>query len=414
MNIYTYIRSQSEKLKTGRDRFDVLNQSVPLLIGIFIFLNPFPHITTIKEVCFYLSTFLVTVFVLLRKSEFSIRTPLSLPFLLFVSWALLTTFFALDKENSIHDIYSHLLKYLILYYLILNSFTSKDGLHRLSWLIVLSSSLFSLGVLFYDYFVLGNRVTTRFGLAFVQTPTNLLGIITLFGIILGLYLLLTESRLSRKTVLLFCLLPLLAVTFLTQTRSNVIALAAALMLLFPIRKKAVLVLLGISLVLTAMTHHTYRWHLGHLLNNERLGLNHITYEVLKDYPVTGIGFGMLTYGDKVDLEAYKQRVSDGHKPIYALDYPHNMFLSIAVRVGVVGLLLFLYILFMCFKMCFEIVRKGKDTYIRKWGFCVLSSLVMFLIKGCFEPVLTHLTEVVLYTIFAMISILWRLNRASAT
>ena len=411
MNIYSYTKSQLRRFNTDPQLFSLSNDAIPILMGLFIFLNPFPHITTIKEICFYLSLLIVLVLIFFKKTAFSFKTPLSVPLLLFLSWALLTTFFALDKENSIHDIYSHLLKYLIFYYLMFNSFNSKERLLRLSWLIVISSSIFSLGALCHDYLILGNKLSTRFGLTFVQTPTNLIGVITLSAIILSLYLLLTETTLFQKIVLVSCLLPLSTVTFLTQTRSNVIALGAALILLFPINRKAMLVALGLVLLLTATTHPKARWRPNYLLNNERIGTTYLIYEITKDYPITGIGFGMLTYGSKIDLDAYRQRIPSEYRPPI-LNIPHNIFLSIAVRVGPVGLVLFLYVLFVSVKMCLGIIRQAKDIFLRKWTFCALSLLVMFLIKGSFEPVLTHLTEVVFYTIFAMITILWRLNLAS--
>jgi hypothetical protein len=36
---------------------------------------------------------------------------------------------------------------------------------------------------------------------------------------------------------------------------------------------------------------------------------------------------------------------------------------------------------------------------------------MFLVKGSLDPIFTHLTEVVLFTILAMITIVWNLNQA---
>ena len=124
------------------------------MMGIFIFFNPFPHTTAIKEICYYLSVIIVTILILSKKIDFTFKTPLLLPFGLFISWAFLSIFFAIDKENSIHDFYSHLMRYVILYYILINFFNSEKRLIYLSWIIIISSSLFIVGGLFYYCFIL--------------------------------------------------------------------------------------------------------------------------------------------------------------------------------------------------------------------------------------------------------------------
>ena len=95
--------------------FDFLNQSVPVLMGVFIFFNPFPHTTAIKEISFYLSVVIVVALVPFKKTEFSLKTPMLVPFGLFVFWSFLSIFWALNVENTIHDLYSHLIRYIIIY-----------------------------------------------------------------------------------------------------------------------------------------------------------------------------------------------------------------------------------------------------------------------------------------------------------
>ena len=158
----------------------VLNGGVLCLMGIFIFFNPFPHTTSIQEISFYLSIFLVVLGIISKKMPFPLKSPLSLPLVLFTLWAAIGLFFALDRDNSLHDFYSHLLKYLLLYYMLINVFNSKKRLEWLSWVIIISATLFCLGALGYEYLILGeNENSARFGVRFVQNPTNLMGVITL-------------------------------------------------------------------------------------------------------------------------------------------------------------------------------------------------------------------------------------------
>jgi O-antigen ligase len=137
----------------------------------------------------------------------------------------------------------------------------------------------------------------------------------------------------------------------------------------------------------------------------RLSTYSITYEVIKDYPVMGIGFGMETYGNGkyIDLEAYNKRIPEKYRGYIYTD-PHSMPFSIAVRTGLIGFVLFLYLLYTSFKMGWISIRQGKDD---QWGVRLISALVAILVIGLFEPFFSHVPEVVFFTLLAMITIVWK-------
>ncbi|MBT3256877.1 MAG: hypothetical protein HN366_10520 [Deltaproteobacteria bacterium] len=425
-------------------------------MGIFIFFNPFPHTTSIQEISFYLSIFLVVLGIIFKKMPFSFKSPLSLPLVLFTLWAAIGLFFALDRDNSLHDFYSHLLKYLLLYYMLINVFNSKKRLEWLSWVIIISATLFCLGALGYEYLILGeNENSARFGVRFVQNPTNLMGVITLFAAILSAHHLTEKGRHWWYHILfVFCLLALLAVTVLTQSRSNFVALGVVAVILLSKYKKVLLAFVLVFALFICLSPIKDRFILseksnvndmGSLLH--RISIAYISYEIIKDYPVFGTGFGIKTFQNRkaidpkvynarlpkkfrmdewgprvVDLKAYNEQVARnsgaGESPPKETDIvehlfkrPHNMFLNIGVRMGLVGLLLFLYLWFVAGKMCWKTIRHGKSAFLKGWGYCVTAAFVMFLVKGSLDPIFTHLTEVVLFTILAMITIVWNLNQA---
>jgi O-antigen ligase len=161
------IKTQFTKPNNVFKIFDFLNQSVPVLVGVFIFFNPFPHTTAFKEISFYLSVVIVVVLVLFKRTEISLKTPLLIPFGIFVFWSFLSIFWALNVENSIHDFYSHLIRYIILYFIIISFFNSKKRLVCLSWVIIISSTVFSVGGLIYYYLILNNSLSVRFGTIFI-------------------------------------------------------------------------------------------------------------------------------------------------------------------------------------------------------------------------------------------------------
>ena len=436
----------------------MLNGGVLCLMGIFIFFNPFPHTTSIQEISFYLSVFLVVLGIIFKKMPFSFKSPLSLPLVLFTLWAAIGLFFALDRDNSLHDFYSHLLKYLMLYYMLINVFNSKKRLEYLSWIIIISAALFCVGALGYEYLILGvAESSARFGVRFVQNPTNLMGVITLFAAILSAHHLMEKGRHWWYHVLFaFCLLALLAVTVLTQSRSNFVAMGMVAVILLSKYKKVLLAFVLVLALFICLSPIKDRFFLsgkpnvsdmGSLLH--RISIAYISWEIIKDYPVFGTGFGIKAFQNRkaidpkaynarlpkkyrmdewgprvVNMKAYKEQLlknfgKDERPPEelgiieHLFKRPHNMFLIIGVRVGLVGLLFFLYLWFVAGKMCWKTMRYGKSAFLKGWGHCVTAAFVMFLVKGSLDPIFTHLTEVVLFTILAMITIVWKLNQAES-
>jgi hypothetical protein len=54
-----------------------LNISVVFLIGIFLLSTPYPHMTAVKEITYYLSVTFFLFLILYRKTDFSFKTPFS-------------------------------------------------------------------------------------------------------------------------------------------------------------------------------------------------------------------------------------------------------------------------------------------------------------------------------------------------
>ena len=279
--INSRITLNSEKFFSDLKLSKYFEQSVPILVGIFIFFNPFPHTTAIKEICYYLSVLIVLVLIFFKKKGFTFKTPLLLPVSLFVFWAFLSIFFAIDKENSIHDFYSHLLRYIILYYIVTNFFNSKKRLANLSWIIIISSSIFIVGGLFYYYFILGETLSSRFGI-FPQASVNITGVITVFAFVLTLNNLYNENNRYLKIVFVFILLTLFISLLLSRTRSSVIGLFLAVCIFLFNNKKWLFVYLSLFLVAIIISPMKSRFNSINL--NDRISImNNINYPYNDSY-----------------------------------------------------------------------------------------------------------------------------------
>jgi len=401
------------KTKYGR-LFKSLNLCIPILMGIFIFFNPYHHMTAIQEISFYGSVLILLTLILLKKTDFSFQTPLSIPFFLFLLWSFYDLFFALNKENSIHDIYAHLIKYFIVFYLLFNFFKTKERLLILIWTIVISTAIYSVWMMVSFYVVSGKAFSTKLGLFMDEIPSNIIGIPTLFAMLLSIYQLTKERIVYRKIILAICLCATAIATLATQTRGTILAMFVSLLLSFPKNKKtitAIFLFLAVAVILMPvkdiLTPHAIidRIH----IMDDRINAWYCFGEMLKDHPLTGIGFGMQTYFDESLLNKYNERVPIQYRQTDFVMAPHNLVIDIAVRVGIVGLLFFFYIIFVFGKMGRQIIKSGKDDFTGHWGLCFVATFIAIFIQGLFENTLSGPPAIILYTIMAMMTILWHLN-----
>ena len=415
MSTTTNTTLQFSKQSTREKILNILNMSVPVLMGIFIFFNPFSHTTAIKEICFYSSFFIVLILIYFKKIDFSFKSPLTLPFALFVIWAFIGLFFALYKQNSIHDFYAHLLKYLAIYYILINFINPKKSFELLSWIIIISGAIFSIGGIIYFYIISGNPISARMGFPDIASINNV-GIINLFPFLLSLKHFTKEGKLHQKVILLVVLAGTLAGMLLTQTIGAILGIIFSLVILFFNNKKTVIIfflLLIITVGFLPVQNRLTPNAVGNkLIHDERIHIWNTYFKIIKDRPIIGSGFGMQTYEKKL-LSKYKQYRSEMPDSTrintHVFFTPHNMFIDTAVRLGFVGLALFINIIFVFIYMCFKMIKYGQDDFIRKWALYLLSALAGYLTQAMFADILMRAQFIVLYIIFAMITILWRLN-----
>ncbi len=392
----------------------LLKNLIPFLIVVFLFFIPFPHTTAIKEIAFYLSVLITLALALGRNIHFDFSTPLSLPFALLLGWAGLGIVFALNRENTVGDIYAHLIKYLALFFLIYNFFGTRRRLVYLIWIVIISAAAFSIWGAIYFYGILGKNISIKFGLTqFPEMPTNIIGICTIPGILFSLNLLPREKTFYLKIVLLLCLLAASASTLLTQTRSAFFAMLVSLGLVLPRNRKVVLpliLILSAAVIFLPINDILKPDAIERKLKgDDRINILYTFFEMAKDFPATGIGFGMQTYYDEALLTKYNARVPEKYRQPIPYNAPHNLLMDVTVRLGLVGLAIYLYIFFVYSKMTWTNIRHGKDDFIQSWSLCSFASFVSYFIVGMFENFASGPPALVLHLLFAMTAILWKMR-----
>ena len=387
---------------------------VALSLGLLVFLNPLPYLFSLKEICFYLPMGLFLASLAVRRPRLLLKTPLSTALLLFTAWAAIGVPAALDPGASLRDFGTHWLRYLLFYYLVVNLFRTPGRLEFLGRALLVSGLIFCASIWIGWYVVEGNALDTRLGMTWARLANALNGLTTVLTLILALHHLLrrTPSLPWQRAMMAGAVLALV-VSLMAQSRSTILGMIAALLVLLIDRRRLLLGLLLATAVFVAVMPIRRHFFTSGDHYDVRLGLLCFYGEMIKDYPMTGIGFSLDTMRQpsQIDPDVYLPRIPERYRnPPHPYLWPHNLLLDVAVRTGLIGAGLFVMVLIQALRIASGLMRHGRTAYVRDWARCLLAALAMFVVKALFEPVFTHYAETILFTVLSMITILWSIDR----
>jgi O-antigen ligase len=401
----------------GKDKlFFALNVLIPVLMALYVFVNPLP-LNSVNEVCYYLSCAALVTLLLFRKTPFTLRSPLTIGLLLFFAWAVLGLFITLDFSNTLHDLRGYLLEYLIIFYLLINFYNSSKRLEFLSDLVIASAMVFSIGGLIIFYGIEGNPFSTRFGETFVKMYTGFMCFTTIFAGTLSLRGVYQPGSMLRQSVYFFCFLVLTMVTMLNKSRGATISLCVALLIMCLHRKKNIILIAVAGAMIAFTPGFIDRINTMGFTQDPRSKMFRLSVEVIKDHPIAGVGYGGEIYRNShlVDLEKYDAGLPEKYQQKKDIvKSTHNTFLDVAIRTGLVGLALFCLIVLTAVWMLWDIFRRRKEEFFRSWSICLFACLASIMIIYFFADALYGAQGIILYIVLAMISILWNLARKDHT
>lgn len=407
-------------LKNDGGIYKFLERSIPVLLGIFIFIIPFPHNTAAQGISLYLSLAILLFLIIRKHTHFSFKSPFTVPFIFFSLWVLFCIPFALNKGNSFHDFYTHLLKYLIIFYILLNYFKSKRLFLILCWIIVISITIFSIGGTIYYYLIKGAALTDRLGLPEVEVDINHIGFLAIPALFM-IIVFLAELDLYKKLFLLVALISTTSAVVLSGTRGALLGMLIPMPFLFIKNKKALMIAAACILLLIMLTPFKSQLHIQALqekiYEDKEIGRFAIWYtyaQSIKDHPITGIGYGMQIYDADFFIKnnlklphKYQAIVSLANgNPAFT---PHNTFVDLTVRTGFIGLALFLYLLYTFLRVGLLLYRNTKDVFVQNWTLCLMACCLSLLIQGMFVDLMIGKQVIYLFIFFAMMNILWQIH-----
>ena len=217
-------------------------------------------------------------------------------------------------------------------------------------------------------------------------------LVILFPITLGvLFFAWKEIRGWNRFLLLTTSIIVFGILILTQSRGAILALGAALMILIALRWRHGWLTIPISLL--AVGGMIILWGPNRLIDvigsgvsleglDGRLEVWSRAIYIIQDFPITGIGMGMFT------------NVADNLYPFFlnapgSVTHAHNLFLQVAVDLGIPGLITWLATLGIMLTISFQLHRIGslrEDQWAAGLGAGLLCSQLALIIHGLLDSV----------------------------
>lgn len=336
-------------------------------------------------------------------------------FTLLLLYFIIQPFFTNDILISLKHSFG-MIRFIILFFAILYIFDTKEKIKNV--MIVSFVALFALNLdSLYQYIfkvdifgkpMYGGRLT-----AWTDMPVVNLYSGEFFGLLLSSIILLKGKY---KNIAIFSFIFYIIIFFLSGNRSPIVALFSTLFivgLLSMYRKYFVLLFIGLGIVfsLSLFNDKLYQGYAGILnpTSNSATSGRHQIYrtalEIIKDKPIVGIGAGMLRYDfQEYYAKIYDEKSLDSYEKLW-LDispfHAHNILIDFLVSWGLIGLILFIYILYKIYKTfiqnkpisliasigfiyCITPLQFAKSLSQSNWQFYTFLGLIFFVLISTYE------------------------------
>ena len=359
-----------------------------MAIAMFIMVAKFNHVI---EYCFVgLLVFWIGVKIRNRDFRF-VRTPLDLPIFFFIVWILVTIPFAVDPSYSFAEWRKTLLQ-ILMFYFVVNVVKKEKQVRQILLAFLLGVTLLSVvGII--DHFARGDSLFDKSSHADSLTSSGQWFSSYLVMGVPFVWLFFRESEGGQAKLFIGGLLVIIiASLFLTHTRGAWLALLAQLAVLWLIRVKnkwlkwslpvfiCGLILIGGQFFKEDQNSVIQDIPFSNLESmNIRFDTWKIAFEQIMEEPIIGYGYGNHTF-QKINQEIVVG--SSGQTSVGM--HLHNVFVSIAYEVGLIGFALFALVFLFIMKTAFRGVHVLGGTFSRNLGLCILLLVVGVVTRNMFD------------------------------
>lgn len=194
---------------------------------------------------------------------------------------------------------------------------------------------------------------------------------------------------KRLVMLLVSIITLIAI-LLTYSRPTLLAIYLSLLFLALARKNKFLISLLLILLLispfvlpSSVKEYARKVNynpLRFMCNDDRIAIFRNSFNMIRQHPVIGVGANtfMKNYKHYKDFPEYRNVVTAENL------YAHNIFLHLTAEIGLLGLLIFICLIYAIFKNTALIYKKLQEKHLRVIALALSACLMAFLINGLTE------------------------------
>jgi len=350
-------------------------------ILIFLFLQPIPKDTaTIKAFALYLPLLAWVVKMILEKRFALEKSPVHAPLLIVVIVSLLSLFLSPLWSENIRELKGSLVKFVVLFFLVTNNIRRPEQVQRMVFSL---AALYGLTLLagYYNFLIAGKFGMNR-GLWAFNNANNQLG--TLLNVTFP-FAVVTLLWFAGRFTSLWLTVLILVHTFsfaLTFSRGAWFGFAGAGVVLAVLEKRAVIAgaVLGSLLLAALALSGTGRFTKTSMEESLAVRWKEIwvpALHMVEDRPLLGHGYGWRTA-----QRLYGEYRLPENLPSYLNE--HNTLLAVAVQTGLIGLLSYLFMLWVIGREIYLAWRHSTGMFRHISGAILFGFVAEYLIHGLDE------------------------------
>ncbi len=372
------MRTDTHKISIICDR--IIEYSILLLV----FILPFKHTASVETAALLIP--LIAWIVKLRyvPDAHFIKTPLNFPIMYWGIVVVLASIGSIAPAYSFYEFRSQFLKQIILFFIVINNIKTNKQILRIVYVLAVSACVFSI----YGIYGYLDNTLTEYGRAIGAFDSYSRSAMYCM-LVIPLILTMSFHSKNKYTKLILILSTLLTgiLLVLTFTRGPWIILFGILLILLFRKSKKILTVFLTALVLlvlfygpvTERVKFTFEIKEGiNRASSGRLTLWQNSLQIIKKHPMLGVGYGPNIFRKMYPHPEYKFYITDPHGNFQQSD-AHNLFLQIPIETGIVGFIVFIYLLAMYIKCGYSSYMQTKDYFKKDIAFILFLTIIGFLI-----------------------------------
>lgn len=333
----------------------------------------------------------------LKRERIFCRTQLNMPLMFLFIISCLSAFNSINLEDSFKGGVFKLLRYIFIFFIMVEELRGRRHIKKIIFSMCLGMVLASVDCVWqvitgYD-FIRGYRPVINIGLVRATASfkdSNTLGIYlsAIAPLIFGLAIYYFKG--IKKTLFVFISLIALTGIILTYSRPTLLAIYVSLFVVGWVkRNKALIAVLIIGLLVAPFIapKPVKDWAkeveynpLRFMCNDDRIAAYRNSFNMIKAHPIIGIGVNTFMKNYK------KYKESPEYRNVVTADYlyAHNNFLHMAAEIGLIGLGIFIWLLYKLFRECVNIYKYLDDGFLKIISLSLTGCLIAFLVNGLTE------------------------------